>query len=134
MKEAKPTCRPTDHVHGATTFPAGEEAELERAAQLLRALGDAPRLRLLQLLASQERCVTELVETLQEKFPTVSQRLRLLRTEGLLRRRREGKHVYYALADRHVADLMENALAHARELESGQRNLLPRRKPNAMER
>jgi ArsR family transcriptional regulator len=115
----KPSCQSADHRHATTASAFSAGADLERAAQLLRALGDASRLRLLQLLAQREWCVTELVESLQEKFPTVSQRLRLLRSEGLVRRRRAGKHVFYALADRHVADLMENALAHARELEAG---------------
>jgi ArsR family transcriptional regulator len=46
----------------------------------------------------------------------VSQRLKVLRTEGLIRRRRDGLHVYYALADAHVSDLVANALAHAGEL------------------
>jgi ArsR family transcriptional regulator len=71
------------------------------------------------LLASGEICVTEIVQTLGEKFSTVSQRLRLLRSEGLVRRRRDGTHIYYALADQHVMDLIQNALAHAAELEGG---------------
>jgi ArsR family transcriptional regulator len=79
-------------------------------------MGDGPRLRILQFLLAGECCVTELVEGLGERFSTVSQRLRVLRTEGLLSRRRVGLHVYYALADRHVADLVANALAHAGEL------------------
>jgi DNA-binding transcriptional ArsR family regulator len=57
-----------------------------------------------------------LVAAREEKFSTVSQRLRILRSEGLVVRRREGKHIFYALADRHVADLLNNALAHAEEL------------------
>jgi ArsR family transcriptional regulator len=81
-------------------------------------MGDPPRLRILQMLSSREYCVTEIVEALAEKFSTVSQRLRLLRTEGLIARRRKGTHIYYALADRHVADLIHNALAHAAELEA----------------
>jgi hypothetical protein len=81
-------------------------------------MGDAPRLRLLVLLEHGERCVTEIVTAVHEKFSTVSQRLRLLRTEGLVTRRREGTHLYYALADRHVADLINNALAHAEELQT----------------
>jgi ArsR family transcriptional regulator len=60
--------------------------------------------------------VSELVDVLGEKFPTVSQRLRLLRTEGLVVRRRDGNHLHYALADRHVADLVKTALEHAAEL------------------
>lgn len=93
--------------------------ELDRAAQLFRALGDGPRLRILDLLRHGELCVTEIVAAVGEKFSTVSQRLRLLRGEGLLARRRNGNHLYYALADRHVADLLLNALAHARELNGG---------------
>ena len=64
-----------------------------------------------------ERCVSELVDASGEKFSTVSQRLRLLRGEGLVLRRRAGTHLFYALADRHVVDLVRNALAHAAELE-----------------
>jgi ArsR family transcriptional regulator len=79
-------------------------------------MGDGPRLHILQFLLAGESCVTEVVEALGEKFSTVSQRLRVLRTEGLVSRRRAGLHVYYALADRHVADLVANALAHAGEL------------------
>jgi DNA-binding transcriptional ArsR family regulator len=92
-------------------------ASLERAAQLFRAMADGPRLRILDLLKKGEMCVTEIVAALDEKFSTVSQRLRILRSEGLIIRRRAGNHLYYALADRHVADLILNALAHARELE-----------------
>src|SRR5262249_51068391 len=98
---------------------AASVAGLERAARLFRALGDAPRLQLLQLLSRGECCVTELVEAVAEKFSTVSQRLRILRGEGLVVRRREGTHLFYALADRRVADLIANALAHAHELEAG---------------
>jgi ArsR family transcriptional regulator len=90
--------------------------EAERAAQILRAMGDAARLRILDLLKHGELCVTEIVAVVREKFSTVSQRLKLLRSEGLVVRRRERNHIYYALADRHVVDLILNALAHATEL------------------
>jgi ArsR family transcriptional regulator len=80
-------------------------------------MGDAPRLRILELLKKRELCVTEIVAAANEKFSTVSQRLRILRTEGLIVRRRAGNHLIYALADRHVADLIKNALAHAIELD-----------------
>jgi DNA-binding transcriptional ArsR family regulator len=96
--------------------PEWPRAALERAANLFRAMGDAMRLRTLQLLDGRECCVGELVAASGEKFSTVSQRLRLLRNEGLVVRRREGTHLYYSLADRHVTDLLQNALAHAVEL------------------
>lgn len=94
---------------------AAKPRALDRAAALFRALGDPARLRLLVLLEQGERCVSELVDVLGENF-TVSQRLRLLRTEGLVVRRRDGNHLHYALADRHVADLVKTALEHAAEL------------------
>ena len=117
MAKQKPIC---DHDRLISPNAALPVAALERAAQLFRAMGDAPRLRVLELLQSGEKCVTEIVATLNEKFPTVSQRLRLLRSEGLVRRRRDGNHIYYAIADQHVADLIQNALDHARELEARQ--------------
>jgi ArsR family transcriptional regulator len=118
MTEPVPACRPGDHAPAARDPLTGDLAALERAARLFRTLGDSPRLRILELLGQRELCVTELVTILGEKFPTVSQRLRVLRGEGLVVRRRQGNHLFYALADRHVADLIHNALAHADELEA----------------
>jgi len=88
---------------------------VERAAALFRALGDSARLSLLERLAGGEFCVTELAEATGEGLSTISQRLRTLRSERLLKRRRVGKHVYYTLADQHVVDLIQSALAHAAE-------------------
>jgi DNA-binding transcriptional ArsR family regulator len=82
---------------------------------MFRAVGDEGRLRLMALLARGEACVTELAEATGDGLSTVSQRLRVLRVEGLVTRRRDGKHLYYALADDHVAQLILNALAHAEE-------------------
>jgi DNA-binding transcriptional ArsR family regulator len=115
MKELVPGCDVADHRHVERPVPP---ASLDRAARLFRALGDAPRLRILVMLERGELCVTEIVAAANEKFSTVSQRLRILRTEGLIIRRREGNHLFYALADRHVADLIQNALAHAVELDA----------------
>jgi len=110
-------CRPEDHSSGSVRKPISL-ASLDRASQLFRAMGDLARLRILDLLQAGELCVTEIVDTLGEKFPTVSARLRLLKTEGLIVRRRDGNHIYYALADRHVLDLIQNAVEHANELNS----------------
>ena len=115
IKEPTPGCKVGDHASAASLLPS---AALERAAQILRAIGDASRLRILELLKQRELCVTEIVAVVGEKFTTVSQRLKLLRSEGLIVRRRDGNHIYYALADRHVVDLILNALAHATELDA----------------
>src|SRR3981081_1610768 len=115
IAEHVPHCGPADHP-SRERRPASAEA-LERASRIFRAVGDGPRLRLLELLIGGESCVTEIVQTLGEKFSTVSQRLRLLRGDGLVRGRRDGTHIFYAPADQHVMDLIQNALAHAAELE-----------------
>ena len=60
-------------------------------------------------------CVTELAASEGESLSTISQRLRVLRTENIIVRRRRGKHINYGLADQHVMDLVFNALAHATE-------------------
>lgn len=100
-------------------------AELIRAAELFQALGDPERLRLLEVLTRGERCVSELVQALGDKFSTVSQRLRLLRDKKLVTRRREGTHLFYALADGHVLDLIRNALEHAAEETAERLSLAP---------
>ena len=100
---------------------AYDEATLARGAQLFTAIGQEGRLHLLVLLLQRgEMCVSEIAASLAEQVPTVSQRLRVLRSEGVVRKRRDGKHIYYAIADEHVARLITDALAHAHECLPGQ--------------
>ena len=94
---------------------SGGEAAVERASRIFRALGDGPRLRMLVRLAGREACVSDVAEAEGEEISTISQRLRVLRNEGLVSRRRQGKRIVYGLADQHVVDLIRNALAHASE-------------------
>ena len=108
-------CGTRDHSSRVPRAPQVRQEALDRAAGLFRALGDPPRLRLLALLAQGEACVTELAADQDEGLSTVSQRLRVLRAENAVSRRRDGKHILYRLADQHVADLVFNALAHASE-------------------
>ena len=107
----KPNCQ---HEVVPPTPVSGPEV-LERAAAILRAAGEPGRLRLLELLTAGERCVTELAELTGDPLATVSARLRVLRGERLITRRREGKHQYYALDDHHVAELVKGVLEHASE-------------------
>ncbi|HTT76507.1 MAG TPA: metalloregulator ArsR/SmtB family transcription factor [Candidatus Binataceae bacterium] len=81
----------------------------------MRAIGDEGRLRLVEILSRQEACVGDIAETMGERISTTSERLRRLRDAGLVASRREGKHKYYSVADRHVAELVQNSLSHATE-------------------
>ena len=93
------------------------EAAFARAAALFRAAGDEPRLRLIEQLGRGEQCVTELAEAVGTKLSTLSQQLKLLRGERIVKHRRDGKHIFYSLADDHVRDLVRAALEHASEPE-----------------
>jgi ArsR family transcriptional regulator len=68
------------------------------------------------LLSQGELCVSALARAESESISTISQRLRVLRSENLVIRKRRGKHINYRIADQHVMDLVFNALAHASEV------------------
>jgi len=127
MQRTGPACEPKQH-RSRKLSPTVSEHSMERASRIFRALGDPSRLRLMALLSQGEACVTELAESESEEISTISQRLRVLRAEGLLSRRRDGKHILYGLADQHVADLVFNALAHASEHRPLARTLTTKRK------
>jgi len=82
---------------------------------MFHALRDPARLRLLVLLSQGERCVTELVEFEQAKLGSISARLKVLHAARLVKRRRDARHVFYALADGHVLTLLQSVLTHAAE-------------------
>lgn len=93
-----------------------EEAVLGKAALLLKALADPTRMRLLLALKTAgELCVCDLALLAGVSVSAVSHQLRLLRQARLVAFRREGKRVYYRLADEHVERLLEEALEHAEE-------------------
>jgi ArsR family transcriptional regulator len=71
----------------------------EPLARLFRALGDETRMRLVALLSSGELCVCHLVAAVDAPQPTVSRHLAILRSAGVVRHRRAGGWVYYALAE-----------------------------------
>lgn len=113
------TCEPEEHAKRAPKKAAVTEEALARAAALFRVVSDLSRLKLLDRLAEREWCVTELADAAGVGLSTVSQQLRLLRAEHIVQRRRSGKHIYYSLADRHILELVANALEHAAEESSG---------------
>ena len=80
---------------------------------MLKAAGDPERLRILELLLDGRHQVSDIAATMGAELSTTSQRLRLLLSEGLVFKAREGRAVFYALADAHVRDLIANVLEHA---------------------
>ncbi|MBX3003099.1 MAG: winged helix-turn-helix transcriptional regulator [Anaerolineales bacterium] len=85
----------------------------ERLAEIFKALSDPTRLRLISLLLENEACVHNLQDVLGMSQSAISHQLRHLRLLKLVRFRKEGRHVYYALDDEHVRKLFEQGLLHA---------------------
>ncbi|WP_034386243.1 helix-turn-helix transcriptional regulator [Deinococcus sp. YIM 77859] len=89
-----------------------DERTLTRAAALLKAVSDPTRLRLLTALGTGELCVCDLAAVVGTSESAVSHQLRLLREQNLVAPRKEGRVVYYRLADAHVTGLLGNVLDH----------------------
>ena len=91
------------------------ESETERLALTFKVLGDPTRLKIVAALAGGEMCVCDLAAYLGLSESAVSHQLRRMRELSLVKPRREGQVLYYALDDRHVADLLMMGLEHVRE-------------------
>ena len=89
---------------------------IEDLSRLYSALSDPTRLRILHALTvTKELCVCDLAVIADLSVSAVSHQLRLLRDRNLVRARRDGRMVYYSLADDHVHDLLAIGTDHARE-------------------
>lgn len=89
--------------------------EAQRLAELFRLLGDPGRVRILYaLLEAGELCVCDLAATVGAPDTSVSHALRLLRTAGIVRSRRDGRMIYYGLDDAHVRLLLDLSAEHLR--------------------
>ncbi len=78
-----------------------------QAVAALKLLGNEDRLLLLCQLSQAEMCVGELEQALDIRQPTLSQQLGVLRTEGVVDTRRDGKRIYYRIADASVLQVLE---------------------------
>jgi Predicted transcriptional regulators len=84
-------------------------------ADFFKLFGDSTRVRILTALDKQEMCVCTLSDLLGMSMSAVSHQLRSLKQTKLVRSRKEGKNVYYALDDNHVKDVLEKAIEHITE-------------------
>lgn len=83
-----------------------------RLAEVFKAISDPTRLRIITLLMHHEVCVHVMEEALGMTQSAISHQLRVLRQLNLVRFRKEGRHVFYALDDDHVRLLLEQGLLH----------------------
>jgi DNA-binding transcriptional ArsR family regulator len=92
-----------------------EEWVVERLASAFGILGDPTRLKMLMALRTGEMCVCDIAACLGVTESAVSHQLRRLYDRSLVRRRREGRCLYYRLDDEHVFELLQLGLTHVSE-------------------
>ena len=92
-----------------------EMEQLLRLADLFKTFGDGTRVRILYVLLEAEVCVCDLATLLGMTQSAVSHQLRILKQARLIKARRDGKTVFYSLADDHVATLLRQGMEHVDE-------------------
>ena len=92
-----------------------EETELYDLAELFKVFGDSTRIRILFVLFEAEVCVCDLAKVLNMTQSAISHQLRILKANKLVNSRREGKSVFYSLADGHVRTIIEQGREHIEE-------------------
>ncbi|HIV25749.1 MAG TPA: winged helix-turn-helix transcriptional regulator [Candidatus Scatomonas pullistercoris] len=98
---------------GSPESPPGET--VHRLADLFKTFGDPTRIRILTVLSGQELCVCDIADLLGMSQSAISHQLGVLRQAGLVSFRREGRTVFYSLADRHVSMILSQGLEHVNE-------------------
>ena len=111
MAETKESlCCDTEEIHEELlkivdeTMP--DETELDSLAELFKVFGDPTRIRILFVLFETEVCVCDLARALNMTQSAVSHQLRILKQSRLVKNRREGKSMFYSLADDHVRTMI----------------------------
>ena len=120
MAETKESlCCDTEEIHEELlkivdeTMP--DETELDSLAELFKVFGDPTRIRILFVLFETEVCVCDLARALNMTQSAVSHQLRILKQSRLVKNRREGKSMFYSLADDHVRTLVAQGREHILE-------------------
>lgn len=91
------------------------ESKLYDLAELFKVFGDSTRIRILFALFENEVCVCDIAATLDMTQSAISHQLRILKQSKLVKSRREGKSIYYSLADNHVKTIIAQGMEHIEE-------------------
>ena len=108
------------HHHDLTSVPLPEQLSpnaelLDDLAELYKIFGDSTRIKIIYTLFTEERGVGDIARLLGMTMSAISHQLRILKQARLVKPRREGKMVYYALADDHVRTIFAQGLDHILE-------------------
>lgn len=103
-----------DIVHKVNEQMPDEEI-LYDLAELFKIFGDSTRIKILYALFESEMCVCDIAQLLNMTQSAISHQLRSLKQSKLVKYRREGKTVFYSLADAHVRTIINQGLEHVEE-------------------
>ncbi len=106
-----------DIVDRVSNVMPDEEALFE-AAELLKVFGDSTRIRIIFVLCESEMCVCDIAKLLEMTQSAISHQLRVLKQARLVKSRREGKTIFYSIADDHVKTIFYYAMEHVMEKRS----------------
>lgn len=91
------------------------EEELQDLAEFFKVFGDSTRLKILYVLLCSEMCVYDIAVILGMSQSAISHQLRVLKQMDLVKNRREGKTIFYSLADSHIVTILSQGLDHIEE-------------------
>ena len=116
VQENTPTCQ-EEELHPETIHRVQEKLPQDEVlydlAELFKIFGDSTRVKILYaLLEAEELCVCDIASLMDVTQSAVSHQLRVLKNSKLVKFRREGKTVYYSLADGHVARILSQGMEH----------------------
>ena len=104
-----------EDVVKAVTAKMPDEDELYDLAEIFKVFGDSTRIKILYVLFESEMCVCDIAQLLNMNQSAISQQLKILKQSRLVKSRREGKAVFYSLADGHVRTIINQGLEHIEE-------------------
>ena len=117
--EREADCCETEEVHEELLKIVREklppEEDLLDLAELFKVFGDSTRIRILFVLFEAEVCVCDLAQALNMTQSAISHQLKILKSSKLVKSRREGKSVFYSLADEHVRTIVSQGMEHIEE-------------------
>ena len=104
-----------DDVVKAVKEKMPDEDELYDLAEIFKVFGDSTRIKILYVLFEQEMCVCDIAQLLNMTQSAISHQLKIVKQSRLVKNRREGKAVFYSLADGHVRSIINQGLEHIEE-------------------
>ena len=97
----------------STALPTDEEAYY--LAELFKVFADSTRIKILYAISEKELCVMDICQELNMSQSSISHQLRVLKQSRLVKFRRDGRTIYYSLADHHVQTMLSQGMEHVTE-------------------